>query len=168
MRRTLSLLCGAIALLCLMSIFMPIVAPKYSIQMYHAGSKDYTREYTLVGDYYYARQYWSMTRFALSSGNSFMRIVHSASMALLLYWAILSFLREKVRFTGVLAAMVNLVVTVYLVSEMLKVMAECRWGVLVVIGIDTLLAVAVAWIYFFAERGRKKQYITVPLSVPNK
>lgn len=158
MKKTMNLLCGALALLCLVSLFIPLIAPKYPASEYHPGSGDYTRDYFLVGDYYIAREYWSLAKFALSSGY---RIALSGAAALLLYWATLSFMGEKTRVAGVLAATVNLGVVAYLLVQLLKLRAGCRWGVLIVLALDVLAATAVAWYGFFAGRGKK--YIKLTL-----
>lgn len=109
-----NLLCGALALLCLVSLFIPIVAPQYPTSQYHPGSESYTRDYMLIGDYYMAREYWSLVKFALSSGY---RVALSVAAALLLYWATMSLMGEKTRVAGVLAATVNLFVVAYLLVQ---------------------------------------------------
>lgn len=158
MKRSFSILCGAIALLCLISMFMPIVAPKYSAQYYQPGSDGYTRDYMLVGDYYCAREYWSMARFAMSNGY---RIAISVAMGLLLYWAALSFMGEKARITGVVAATVNLGVTGYLIVSMIRIMSACRPFVIGVIAVDAITAAVVAWVALFTKE--KRRYISVPV-----
>ena len=105
-----------------------------------------------------AREYWSLAKFALSSGY---RAVLSVAAALLLYWATMSLMGEKARVAGILAATVNLFVVVYLLVQLLKLKAGCRWGVLIVMAVDVLAATAVAWYSFFADR--RKQYIKVPI-----
>ena len=158
MKRTMNLLCGALALLCLVSLFIPIVAPQYPASQYHPGSDSYTRDYMLIGDYYMTREYWSLVKFALSSGY---RVALSIAAALLLYWATMSLMGEKVRVVGILAATANLFVVTYLLVQLLKLRAGCRWGVLIVLAVDVLVATAVAWYSFFADR--RKQYIKVPI-----
>ena len=159
MKKPFSMLCGAIALICLLSMFIPIVAPRYSAEFYHPGSESYTRDYVLSGGYYCAREYWSIMRFALSSGY---RLVLSAAMGLLLYWATLSFMGENARIVGVIAATVNLAVILYLMSAMMKVVSVCRPFLMAVIVVDALLATVVAWIRLFAGRA-KKRYISLPI-----
>ena len=82
MKKTLTILCGALVLVCLVSLFIPIVAPRYPVSEYHPGTGDYTKDYFLTGDYYCARAYWSLGKFALASGY---RIALSVAAALLLY-----------------------------------------------------------------------------------
>lgn len=158
MKKTMSLLCGALALLCLVSLFIPIVAPKYPASEYHPGNGDYTKDYFLVGDYYMAREYWSLAKFALSCGY---RILLSIAAALLLYWATLSLMGESARLAGVVAATVNVLVTGYLLSRLMAVAAGTRWGVLVVMAVDVVAAFVVAWYGFVTNH--QKQYIKVNL-----
>lgn len=158
MKRTMNLLCGALALLCLVSLFIPIVAPRYSASEYHPGSDSYTKDYFLVGDYYIAREYWSLAKFALSSGY---RIQLSVAAALLLYWATMSLMGENTRVAGVIAATVNIVVVVFLLGKLIGLAAGCRWAILIILCIDVVVAFAVAWFVFFAGRG--KRYIKLPM-----
>ena len=158
MKKTFTLLCGALALLCLVSLFIPIVAPRFPASVYHPGSESYAEDYFLAGDYYIAREYWSIAKFALSCGH---RLVLSVAAALLLYWSTLSLMGEDGRLTGVLAATVNLAVCAYLLISMLRVAAGCRWGLLVVIALDIIAATAIAWLDFFI--GREKRYIKMPI-----
>lgn len=152
MKKTISLLCGAMALLCLVSLFIPIVAPQYPASQYHPGSDSYTRDYMLIGDYYMAREYWSLVKFALSSGY---RVALSVAAALLLYWATMSLMGEKVLITGVVAATVNLGVVAFLLVKLLELRAGCRWGVLIVMSVDVIAAVCVAWLHFLAGKGKR-------------
>ena len=161
MKKTMNLLCGALALLCLVSLFIPLIAPKYPASEYHPGSGDYTKDYFLVGDYYIAREYWSLAKFALSCGY---RIQLSVAAALLLYWATLSLMGESARLAGVIAATVNVLVTGYLVLRLLEVAAGTRWGVLVVLGVDVVAALIVAWYNFFAPREKHYIKLNLPLS----
>lgn len=154
------MLCGAVALLCLLSMFMPIVAPKYPVSLYHPGNVSYTRDYMLIEDYYCAREYWSISRFALSSGY---RLALSVAMGLLLYWATLSFMGETARITGVVAAMVNLGVTGFLITAMMKVVSVCRPFVIGVIVVDAVTAAVVAWICLLMGKEKPRKYITMPV-----
>ena len=158
MKKTFSLLCGALALLCLVSLFIPLIAPKYPASEYHPENGDYTKDYFLIGDYYMAREYWSLAKFALTCGY---RIQLSIAAALLLYWATLSLMGESARLAGVVAATVNVLVTGYLLSRLMAVAAGTRWEVLVVMAVDVVAAFIVAWYGFFAARG--KRYIKVPI-----
>lgn len=154
MKKTFSLLCGALALLCLVSLFIPIVAPKYPASEYHPGNGDYTKDYFLVGDYYIAREYWSLAKFALSSG---FRIALSVACALLLYWATMSLMGEEALMAGIVAATVNLGVVAFLLVKLLGLRAGCRWGVLIIMIVDVIAGAVVAWLHFFS--GRERRYI---------
>lgn len=146
MKKPFALICGTIALLCLVSMFMPIVAPRYPAAQYHPAS-DTSPEYVLSGDYYYAREYWSITRFMLASHSPLLQIVLSVTQALLLYWAVLSFLGETAPYTGLIASIVNLAVTAFFLIQMLSVAGSSRWGVIVMLAVDTLAAVALAVVH---------------------
>ena len=161
MKKTFSLLCGALALLCLVSLFIPLIAPRYPASEYHPGNGDYTKDYFLVGDYYMAREYWSLAKFALSCGY---RIHLSIAAALILYWATLSLMGEEAKLAGVIAATVNLGTTGYLLSRLLEIAAGTRWGVLVVMAVDVLVAFTAAWYNFFAARGKRYIKLNLPLS----
>ena len=52
---------------------------------------------------------------------------------------------EEAKFSGVVASTVSVVVSVYLIVEMVRVSAGCRWGVVVVLIIDMMVAFVVAW-----------------------
>ena len=161
MKKTMNLLCGALALLCLVSLFIPLIAPRYPASEYHPGNGDYTKDYFLVGDYYMAREYWSLAKFALSCGY---RIHLSVAAAFLLYWATLSLMGEEAKLAGVIAATVNLAVTGYLLSRLLEIAAGTRWGVLVVMAVDVVAAFVVAWYGFLAARGKRYIKLNLPLS----
>ena len=158
MKKPFPMLCGAAALLCLLSMFIPIVAPRFSAALYHPGSESYTRDYILIGDYYCAREYWSITRFALSSGH---RIMLSVALGLLLYWATLSFMGERAKIAGVLAATANLAVAVYLIVSMVRIMSVCRPFVIGVIIVDAIMAEVVAWAGLLTRQ--KRRYISMQL-----
>ena len=161
MKKSFTMLCGALALVCLVSLFIPVIAPRYSANQYQPGSDGYTKDYILVGDYYCAKEYWSVAKFALSCGH---RAILSVTAALLLYWATLSLMGEEAMLTGVLAATVNLGVTGYLLARQMEVAAGTRWGVFIVIVLDVVAAAAVAWMYFFSSKEKHYIKLNLPLS----
>ena len=163
MKKPFAMLCGALALVCLVSLFVPVVAPRYPVSQYHPGSDSYKKDYILSGDYYCAREYWSLAKFALSCGY---RAALSVAAALLLYWATLSLMGEEARLAGVLAATVNLAVTGFLLANQLEIAAETRWGVVIVIILDVVAATAVAWMRFLS--GKEKRYIKLKLPISKK
>lgn len=152
MKRTYRMLSGAVALLCLVSFFIPVIAPKYPASQYHPGSESYTRDYFHVGDYFIAREYWSLAKFALSSG---FRIALSVACALLLYWATMSLMGEEALMAGVVAATVNIGVVAFLLVKLLGLRAGCRWGVLIIMVIDVIAGAVVAWLHFLAGKGKR-------------
>lgn len=142
MKKTFALLCGTVALLCLFSMFVPIVAPHYSAQEYHPADDSYTKDYFLSGDYYCAREYWSIVRFANQS--MVMKVILSLSMALTLYWCACCFMGEDAFKAGVAATVVNLAVTAFFVIKMVGIMAACRPFVILVVLVDAVAAVVCA------------------------
>ena len=163
MKNTFALLCGTIALLCLFSMFVPIVAPHYSSQLYHPSSEaSYARDYFLDGDYYQARQYWSITVFALTNTGHFHRIVLSVDLALVLYWCTMSFMGEKAILAGLISSFFNLAVVLYSVVRMLSMAGASRTFVIAVVILDSLLAVVCS--VFAALPGRRARY-TKPIKV---
>ena len=106
----------------------------------------------IVRLHYIAREYWSLAKFALSSG---FRIALSVACALLLYWATMSLMGEEALVAGVVAATVNLGVVAFLLVKLLGLRAGCRWGVLIIMVIDVIAGAVVAWLHFLARRGKR-------------
>lgn len=158
MKKTFAMLCGTIALFCLVSMFIPIIAPKFPASAYHPGTEGYTREYFMDGDFYVAREYWSITRFTLASGDNLKRIALSVSMALMLYWSMLSFMGENAVATGLIASLTNLAVTGVIVIQMLAVKGSCRPLVLAIVLMDVVLAVVAAVIAVPVKRKYTRPY----------
>lgn len=155
MKKPFTLLCGTIALLCLFSMFVPIVAPHYSTELYHpAPDSDFTKDYYLIGDYYQARQYWSITKFTLTNNGIFQRVLLSVTMALLLYWCAMAFMGDNSFREGLVASVVNLGMTGYSVAKMVSMAGSVRWGVTVVVLMNCVLAVVCA-AFSFSERGSR-------------
>ena len=143
MKRTFELLCGTIALLCLFSMFVPLVAPHYSAELYHLASDDsYTKDYYLSGDYYQAREYWSIVKFAQT--NNIHRVIIMASMALVLYWCTMSFMGDTSILTGLVASLFNLAVVLYSIIRMVSVAGGSRPFVIVVVVLDSVVAIVCA------------------------
>lgn len=156
------LLCGTIALLCLFSMFVPIVAPHYPATLYHPSNADsYTADYFFTGDYYQARQYWSIVKFALTNPGTLHRIVVSVSLALMLYWCTMSFMGESTVLGGLVAAIFNLGVVVYSVVKMVGMAGGVRPFVIGVVIVDSLVAVVCAVVEVMPGRRR----YTKPMSV---
>ena len=143
MKRQLNLICSIIALLCFVSMYIPIIAPKYAVADYFATG-NYTREYLLAGDYFWAREFWTITRFCFSSHSELMRIAISLTQAMLIYWAFYSVRGDMAGSTGIIVSAVNLGVSGFVLIRMLMVMGACRWGVIAVVVLDNVAAVALA------------------------
>ena len=140
MKRKLYLLCSVLALFCFISMYVPVIQPRYPAGEFYAPEGSYNQEYYYTGDYYYAREYWDMTRFvfAFSSVLGILgRIVFSFTQALLLLWAMMSVKGESKKM-GLGIVSLNLVVSGFVLTSMLMVMGSCRWGVL---AMQTLVAV---------------------------
>ena len=133
-------------------ILLKVAQVHFSIHNHPGNAESYSRDYFLVGDYYIAREYWSLAKFALSSG---FRIALSVACALVLYWATMSLMGEEALVAGVVAATVNLGVVAYLLARLLELRAGVRWGVLIVMSVDVIAAVCVAWLHFLAGKGKR-------------
>ena len=144
-------------------MFVPIVAPHYSTQEYHPASDSYTKDYYLSGDYYQAREYWSIVKFAQT--NNIHRVIIMASMALVLYWCMMSFMGDTLILTGLVASLFNLVVVLFSIVRMISVAGGSRPFVIVVVVLDSLLAIVCAAMQGIP--GRKRRY-TIPIKIGGK
>ena len=142
-KKQIDLICSIIALFCFISMYMPIIAPQYPAADYYAPTGSFESESFCTGDYYIAREYWSISRFVFADKSIVLRVVLSLSGALLIYWAFYS-VRGEAGKMGLISAVLNLVVTGYVVARMLGVMGYCRWGVLAVLALTTVAAVVIA------------------------
>lgn len=142
-KKHLNLIISILALFCFISMYMPIIAPRYSAQQYYAPGGNYNVEYYFTGDYYCAREYWSITRFVFASNSVLFRVILSLDQALLMLWALMSVRGEAGR-KGLVIALLNLLVVGFVLIKMFGVMGSCRWGVIVVLALDTLAAVVMA------------------------
>lgn len=142
-KKQIGLICSVIALFCFISIYMPVIAPRFPAVEYYAPSGSYESEYYLSGDYFYAREYWSISRFAFADRSIVIRVVLSLGEALLIYWAFYAVRGEAGRI-GIVIAGLNLGITAFMVIRMLGVMGYCRWGVLTVMALVAVAAVVVA------------------------
>ena len=142
-KKHLNLIISIMALFCFVSMYMPIIAPRYPAAQYYAPTGSYNAEYYFTGDYYCAREFWSMTRFVFAGNSILFRIILSLDQALLMLWAMMSVRGEAGR-NGLVIALINLAVVGFVLIKMFMVMGSCRWGVIVVLALDTLAAVAMA------------------------
>lgn len=143
MKKQLNLLCSIVALLCFVSMFIPLIAPRYPASTYYSATETLSPDYIFAGDYYYAREYWSVSRYVFSTKGLFLRVIVSLSEALLICWAYYG-VRGEAGKMGLAAALLNLVVSVVAVISMTRVMGFCRWGVLVMLALDAIAAVVLA------------------------
>ncbi len=149
-KRLLNLVCSAIALLCFVSLFVPVIAPCYPASEYYSASGASTADFVFSGQYYYAREYWSISQYVFSTSGLLARIVLAMSEALLIYWAFYSVKGEAGKM-GLVAAALNLLVIVFATIDMFKVLGVCRWGVMAVVALDAITAAALAAIVAFSK-----------------
>ena len=142
-KKHLNLIISILALFCFVSMYMPVIAPRYPAAEYYAPGGNYSAEYYFTGDYYFAREYWSMTRFVFANDSVLFRIVLSLDQALLMLWAMMS-VRGHAGRNGLVIALFNLAVVGFVLFKMFAVMGSCRWGVTVVLILDALAAVVMA------------------------
>lgn len=142
-KKHLNLIISILALFCFVSMYMPIIAPRYPAAQYYAPSGNYNAEYYYTGEYYCAREYWSMTRFVFAGKSVLFRVVLSLDQALLMLWALMS-VRGHAGRDGLVIALINLVVVGFVLFRMFAVMGSCQWGVTAVLILDTLAAVVMA------------------------
>lgn len=142
-KKHLNLIISILALFCFISMYMPIIAPRYPAAQYYAPSGNYNAEYYFTGEYYYAREFWSMTRFVFASNSVIFRVILSLDQALLMLWAMMS-VRGHAGKDGLVIALINLAVVGFVLFKMFSVMGSCRWGVVIILALDTLAAVAMA------------------------
>ena len=143
LKKNLNLIISILALFCFISMYMPIIAPRYPAAQYYAPTGNYSAEYYYTGEYYIAREYWSMTRFVFASNSVLFRVVLSLDQALLMLWAMMS-VRGHAGRNGLVIALINLAVVGFVLLKMFRVMGGCQWGVIAVLLLDTLAAVAMA------------------------
>lgn len=143
MSKRLNLICSILALVCMISMYMPVIAPRYPVGDYYAAAGTYEADYYLAGNYYCAREYWDMTRFAFATGSFIGPIALSLAQALLILWAWLSVRGEAGKY-GLMIAVYNLAVMGFTLIQMLGALWMCRWSVLVMIVLDAVAAVVAA------------------------
>ena len=160
MKKYFNLLCGIVALLCFITLYMPVIVPRYPAADYVYNATA-ARDYVLTGDYYWARQFWSVSKFLFSTGNPIPRIVISVTQVLLIYWAWLASRGEAGRL-GIVAAVLNLLVVAVTMVFMLRVKGACRWEVLIMMALDCVAAVVLAVLH--SRMKDPPRYISVPAS----
>lgn len=151
MKNKINIICSVLALLCFVSLFIPVVAPRYPAALYHVrpGNDDFF----LSADYYQARSYWSVTDYVFGAQSQIWRILLSFDQALLLFWSVLS-VRGEAGKNGLFVAIVNLVVTGAAIIRMTSSMWACQWAVLIVMVLDMIAAVAMAALGSVGKAGK--------------
>lgn len=141
MKSKVNIVCSVLALLCFVSMFIPVIAPRYPIALYHtqAGNNDFF----ISGDYYLARNYWAITDYVFGAEPQIWRIILSFDQALLLFWSVMS-VRGEAGKKGLAVSVLNLVVTATVVVKMASSMWACQWAVLIMMALDTIAAVVLA------------------------
>ncbi len=84
MKKQMNLLCSIVALFCFVSMFIPVIAPRYPASDYYSAAESYSADFIYSGDYYYAREYWSISQFVFSTRGLLARVVLALSEALLI------------------------------------------------------------------------------------
>lgn len=142
-KKALNYLCAVMAMLCFISMYIPIIAPQYSAALFQPANSTEAASYMLVGDYYVAREYWTITGYAFAAWPMIVRIILSLSQALLLLWAFYSVRGEAGRM-GMLTTGLNLVLNAVALIQMLMMMGACRWGVVAVVAVDAIAGLILA------------------------
>ena len=151
MKNKVNIICSVLALMCFISLFIPVIAPRYPAAQYHAqpGNNDFF----LSGDYYQARSYWAITDYVFGAQPQIWRIILSFDQALLLFWSLMSVRGEAGR-TGLAVAILNMVVTGTATIKMASSMWACQWAVLIMMVLDMIAAVAMAAVASAGKRAR--------------
>lgn len=137
------LLCSVLALFCFISMYMPVIAPRYPVGDYYAPAGN--SDYLYTGDYYLARSYWSITDYAFANFGIIGRVIISLAQAMLIIWAWLSVKGDAGKW-GILISVINLAVAGTVVGIMLGSSWACRWVVLVIMMLSMIAAVVMAYI----------------------
>ena len=132
MKQRINLLCSILVLFCLISMYIPVIAPRYPASEYHPASGSYESEYFYSGDYYLAKRYWSITDYVFAGENTVLRVMLSLTQAMLVVraWLIVSGQAEKRN--ELLTGLATLGVVGFLLVKMMTSMWSCRWPVLIV------------------------------------
>lgn len=138
-QRQINLVCAILALLCMVSTLVPIIAPRFPAAGYYAPAGN--TDYYFTGDYFLAKAYWSVTDFAAQS--LVWRIIISVDQAMLLLWAWIGVRGEAGKW-GLAVAVINLLVVGIIVVRMLGASWGCRWGVLAVMVLDIAASIVLA------------------------
>ena len=132
MNQRINIVCSLLVLFCMISMYIPVIAPMYPADEYHPASDSYEAEYYYNGDAYLAKRFWSITDYVFGGGSQVARVVISLTQAMLVVraWLIVSGQAEKRK--EIIASVVTLGVVGYFIVRMMMSMWSCSWPVLVV------------------------------------
>ena len=132
MNQRINIVCSLLVLFCMISMYIPVIAPSYPADEYHPASDSYEAEYYYNGDAYLAKRFWSITDYVFGGGSQVARVVISLTQAMLVVraWLIVSGQAEKRK--EIIAGVVTLGVVGFFLVKMMLSMWSCRWAVLVV------------------------------------
>lgn len=152
MKNKVNIICSVLALLCFVSLFIPVIALRYPAAQYHAqpGNNDFF----FSADYYMARSYWAITDYVFGAQPQIWRIVLSFDQALLLFWSVMS-VRGEAGKMGLPVAILNLAVTGTGIIKMASSMWACQWAVLIMMVLDAIAAVVMAAVAGAGKRARQ-------------
>jgi len=152
MKNKVNIICSVLALLCFVSLFIPVIAPRYPAAQYHArpGNNDFS----LSADYYLARSYWAITDYVFGAQPQIWRIILSFDQALLLFWSVMS-VRGEAGKMGLPVAILNLAVTGTAIIKMTSSMWACQWAALIMMVLDAIAAVVMAAVAGAGKRARQ-------------
>ena len=132
MNQRINIVCSLLVLFCMISMYIPVIAPSYPADEYHPATDSYEAEYYYNGDAYLAKSFWSITDYVFGGGSQVARVVISLTQAMLVVraWLIVSGQAERKK--EIAAGVVTLGVVGYFIVRMMMSMWSCRWPVLVV------------------------------------
>ena len=132
MNQRINIVCSLLVLFCMISMYIPVIAPMYPADEYHPASDSYEADYYYNGDAYLAKRFWSITDYVFGGGSQIARVVISLTQAMLVVraWLIVSGQAEKRK--EIIASVVTLGVVGYFIVRMMISMWSCRWPVLIV------------------------------------
>ena len=135
MKQRIILLCSLLVLLCLISMYIPVVAPRYPADEYHPANGAYEADYFYNGEAYLAKRFWSITDYVFAGGSQIARVVISLTQAMLVIRAWLIVSGQADRKKEIVASVVTLGVVGFFLVKMMLSMWSCRWAVLAVMAL---------------------------------
>ena len=132
MNQRINIVCSLLVLFCLISMYIPVIAPSYPADEYHPANGSYEADYYYNGDAYLAKRFWSITDYVFAGASQVARILISLTQAMLVVraWLIVSGQAERKK--EIAAGVVTLGVVGFFLVKMMLSMWSCRWAVLVV------------------------------------